>query len=155
LTNPLSAVTNLLNGKDATNGVQPSDNNAQAVTSSVGQTTGPAGIKVGILSDDIAVFMRVLDEVTNTTVLARPKVMALNRQKAQVLVGARVGYLTTTSTETTTTQSVSFLDTGINLSFRPFITNEGMIRMELEPKVSEASLRTVTDSNGKSVTIPD
>jgi Flp pilus assembly secretin CpaC len=50
---------------------------------------------------------------------------------------------------------VNFLDTGINLNFRPFITTDGMIRMELEPKVSEASLRTVTDANGQSVTIPD
>lgn len=154
LTNPLAAVNNLLQG-DGRDGVQPADNNAQAISTSVGNTRGPGGLKVGILSDDIAVFLRVLDEVSTTSVLARPKVMALNRQRAQVLVGNRVGYLTTTSTETTTTQSVSFLDTGIQLLFRPFITNEGMIRMELEPKVSEASLRTVTDSNGQTVTIPD
>src|SRR5204862_7968071 len=33
LVNPLSAVTNLLNGSDSTNGVQPTDNNAQAIQS--------------------------------------------------------------------------------------------------------------------------
>jgi len=155
LTNPLSAVTNLLNGNNATTGFQPSDNEAQAVQTSVGNTSGPGGMKIGFVSNDVSVFLRVLDEVTDSTVLARPKVMALNRQRAEVLVGARVGYLSTTATETTTTQSVEFLDTGIQLVFRPFISKDGMIRMELKPSVSEASLRAVTDANGLIVTIPD
>lgn len=155
LTNPLSAVTNLINGKDPKTGFQPSDNNAQALSTNVGNVGGPGGLKIGIVSNDISVFLRVLDEVTDSTVLARPKVMALNRQRAEVLVGARVGYLSTTSTETTTTQSVQFLDTGIQLVFRPFIEKDGMIRMELKPSVSEASLRSVTDATGAIVTIPD
>ncbi len=155
LTNPLSAVNDLISGSDPNGGVQPADNNAIAGSSTVGNTAGPAGFKVGILSDEIAVFLRVLDEVTDTSVLARPKIMALNRQRAEVLVGARVGYLSTTATETTTTQTVEFLDTGIQLVFRPFISKSGSIRLELKPSVSEASLRTVTDAQGLLVTIPD
>ena len=155
LTNPLSAVNNLLGGSNATNGFQPADNNAGGVASTVGNTTGPAGLKIGIVSDDVSVFLRVLDEVTDTTVLARPKLMALNRQRAEVLVGVKVGYLSTTSTETATTQNVQFLDTGIQLMFRPFITTDGMVRMELKPRVSEARLRDVTDATGQIVTIPD
>ncbi len=152
LTSPLAAVNDLLAGE---NGVQPPDNQAQAITSRVGGTEGPAGLKIGIVSDDVSVFLRVLDEVTDSVVLARPKIMALNRQRAQVLVGARIGYLSTTATETTTTQTVEFLDTGVELVFRPFISPNGMIRLELSPSVSEASLRSVTDSNGQTVTIPD
>jgi type IV pilus assembly protein PilQ len=152
LTAPLAAVNDLLGGED---GLQPADNSAQAVTSTVGNTAGPASLKVGIVSDDVSVFLRVLDEVTDSVVLARPKIMALNRQRAQVLVGARIGYLSTTATQTTTTQTVQFLDTGVELVFRPFISPSGMIRLELSPSVSEASLRSVTDSNGQTVTIPD
>jgi len=155
LTNPLSAVNDLLGGSDPDGGFQPDNNKAVAVGSTVGNTAGPGGLKVGILSDDIAVFLRVLDEVTDTTVMARPKIMALNRQRAEVLVGARVGYLSTTATETTTTQTVEFLDTGIQLVFRPFISKNKSIRLELKPSVSEASLRTVTDAQGLLVTIPD
>lgn len=151
---PLGAVGNLLNGAGE-GGVQPADNKAQAVTSTVGNTGGAGGFKVGILTDDVAVFIRMLDEVTDNTILARPRIMALNRQRAEVLVGARVGYLSTTATETTTTQTVEFLDTGIQLVFRPFISKNGMIRLELRPSVSEASLRTVTNSDGAGVTIPD
>jgi len=155
LTNPLAAVNNLIGGGNPEGGFQPADNRAVAVSSGVGNTAGPGGLKVGILSDDIAVFLRVLDEVTDTTVMARPKIMALNRQRAEVLVGARVGYLSTTATETTTTQTVEFLDTGIQLVFRPFISKTGSIRLELKPSVSEASLRTITDAQGLLVTIPD
>ncbi len=155
LTNPLAAVNNLLAGNDATKGFRPPDNNAQAGTTNVGNTSAPGGLKIGVISDDIAVFLRVLDEVTDTFVLARPKVMALNRQRAEVHVGTKVGFLSTTSTETTTTQNVQFLDTGVQLVFRPFISTDGMIRLELKPSVSDFRLRDVTDSTGNSVTIPD
>ncbi|MCH8822466.1 MAG: hypothetical protein IH984_03055 [Planctomycetes bacterium] len=155
LTNPLSAVGNLLNGDNADTGFQPSGNEVAVVDSIVGNTAGSAGLKIGVITDHISIFVKVLDEVSDTTVLARPKVMCLNRQRAEVLVGARVGYLSTTSTQTTTTQTVEFLDTGIQLVFRPFISKNGMIRLELSPSVSEASLRSVTDSNGLLVTIPD
>lgn len=155
LTDPLSIVNNLLGGNDPNNGFQPADNSAQGIQSTVGGTAGPAGLKIGIVSDDISIFLKVLDEVSDSTVLARPKLMALNRQRAEVLVGARVGYLSTTATETTTTQTVQFLDTGVHLVFRPFISKDGSVRLELAPSVSEARLRNVTDAQGLQVTIPD
>ncbi|UCD74987.1 MAG: hypothetical protein JSV91_14515 [Phycisphaerales bacterium] len=155
LTNPLAAVNNLLAGNDPTTGFQPPDNTAIAAASTVGNTAGAGGLKIGVVRDDMSAFLRVLDEVTDSKILAKPKIMCLNRQRAQVLVGAKVGYLSTTATETTTTQSVEFLDTGIQLVFRPFINKDGMIRLELAPKVSEASLRTVSQATGTVVTIPD
>lgn len=161
-TNPLSAINNLLTGNNTpgakatdTLGFQPADNRAGGVTSSVGQTSRPGGFKAGIISENASVFLRVLDEVTDTMILARPRVMALNRQRAQILVGERVGYLSTTQTETAATQTVQYLDTGIKLIFRPFISRDGSIRMELSPSVSEAVLRQVTDRLGGGVVIPD
>lgn len=149
LANPLSPVTDLLGT------FNPSTDPAGAAQSVVGNTAGKGGLKIGVVSNDISVFLRLLDEVSDTTVLARPKVLVLNRQRAQVLVGTRIGYLSTTATETTTTQTVEFLDTGIQLIFRPFISKDGSIRMELAPSVSEAFLRDVNDPNGQTVTIPD
>ncbi len=161
--NPLSAVNNLIQGNNtpgarpttAEQGFVPTDNRADAITSTVGGTQGPGGLKVGVIQGDVAVFLRVLDEVTDSTVLARPRVMALNRQRAQVLVGERVAYLSTTQTETSTTQAVQFLDTGISLIFRPFISGDGSIRMELFPSVSEAKLRSSTGLRGTGQEIPD
>ncbi len=126
-----------------------------AIVSTPGNTNGPSTLKVGFLGSNVSVFIRLLDEVGDTTILSNPKVLALNRQPARVLVGARIGYLSTTTNDTSTTQTVEFLDTGTQLAFRPFISNDGMIRMELKPSVSEAVLRDVTDSNGQANTIPD
>ena len=134
---PLAAANNLISGSFGST-------NATAVTSGVGQTdvTFSGGLKAGVIKDHVGAFLRVLDQVVDTTVLARPRVTCLNRQRAEVLIGTRVGYLSTKQTETSTTQSVEFLDTGIQLVFRPFISPDGMIRLELRPSVSSATLRT-------------
>ncbi|MCH2144305.1 MAG: hypothetical protein MK082_04055 [Phycisphaerales bacterium] len=130
--------------------------NAMALQSTVGQTTEAGGFKFGILNNNIGVFLRLLDEVSDSTILARPKILALNRQRAQVLVGERVAYLSTTQTETAATQTVQFLETGINLILRPFISRDGSIRMELYPSVSSATLRQIGDASGIGVTtVPD
>lgn len=161
--NPLAAVNDLIRGNNTPDarptspdqGFVPNNASVEAVTSTVGNTAGPGGLKVGVIQGDVAVFLRVLDEVTDSTVLARPRVMALNRQRAQVLVGDRIAYLSTTQTETSTTQAVQFLDTGIRLVFRPFISSDGSIRMELYPSVSEARLRSSTGVRGTGQEIPD
>ncbi|MEO0512391.1 MAG: hypothetical protein AAF108_05785 [Planctomycetota bacterium] len=126
-----------------------------SATSSAGNTGGNATFKTGLVRGDAAVFLRLLDEVTDTTILSTPKILTLNRQPARVLVGRKVGFLNTTSTETATTQTVEFLDTGTQLYLRPFVSDDGFIRMELKPQVSEAVIRDVTATNGAVVTIPD
>ena len=152
---PLSGPQALQGGKAGTN-VLPADGGGTALSSTVGNTTGAGGVKLGIVSNDVSIFLRMLDEVTDSTVLSNPKLLTLNRQAARVLVGRKVGYLNTTSTETATTQTVEFLDTGTQLYFRPFVDPvQRTIRMELKPQVSEAVIRDVKDSAGSAVTIPD
>jgi len=150
-TNPLGIVNQLINPNLFTRDL----NAVEAISSTVGQTGERGGFKVGVVQGDVSVFLRVLDEVADTTILARPRVMALNRQRAQVLVGDRIAYLSTTQTETSTTQQVQFLDTGIRLIFRPFISSDGSIRMELAPSISEARLRSSTGVVGDGQLIPD
>lgn len=133
----------------------PGDGNGKGIQSTAGNTAGAGTFKIGVTTKDFAVFIKMLDEVSDTTILSNPKVFTLNRMPARVLVGRKVGYLNTTSTDTTTTQTVQFLDTGTQLNVRPFVTNDGLIRMELKPQVSEAVIRDTQDSTGASVTIPD
>lgn len=102
------------------------------------------GFTFGILKDQVGVFVRALEQITDTDILANPKLMTLNKQVGQVIVGRRDGYLTTTITETTAIQQVEFLETGTVLTFRPFIGNDGMVRMEIHPKDSTGGL---TDTN--------
>lgn len=159
---PLNVIPSLISGQGGTlvGGTEtpiatPDDGDGGGVTSTVGNTAGPATFRAGIVSGDFAVFMRMLDEVTDVTVLSSPKLLTLNRQPARVLVGRKIGYLSSTTTETSTTQSVEFLDTGTQLYFRPFISNDGFIRMELKPQVSDAEIREVTAVGGSAITIPD
>lgn len=160
---PLKAVDSMISGKGGqlTGGssvpVQvPADDEGRGLVSTPGNTAGPGTLKLGIVDKDVAVFVKMLDEVSDTTILSNPKILAVNRQPSRVLVGRKVGYLSTTSTDTTTTQTVEFLDTGTQLYFRPFVSlNDNMIRMELKPQVSEAVIRDATDVTGAAVTIPD
>lgn len=154
---PTNVVNSLINGAGQTIDGTDVDvtGDGSGVNSNPGNTSGPATLKAGIVSGDVAVFMRVLDEVTDVTVVSNPKILTLNRQPARVLVGTRVGYLNTTTTETSTTQTVEFLDVGTQLAVRPFVSKNGLIRLELRPQVSSFTLREVTDNTGSAVTIPD
>ncbi len=157
---PLSIVDGLISGSgervDGTAvGVPPAGGHASGLSSTVGNTSGPASLKAGFVNGDVGVFMRVLDEITDVTVVSNPKLLTLNRQPARVLVGTRVGYLNSTTTDTSTTQSVEFLDVGTQLSVRPFVSKNGLIRLELRPQVSNFTLRQVSDGAGNNVTIPD
>jgi type IV pilus assembly protein PilQ len=96
----------------------------------------PNGFKIGILGNNMSVFLSALEGVSNTTVLANPKILALNKQRGEVEIGSSDGYHTTTVTETSTVQSVQLFDTGTHLIFRPYIGTDGYIRMEIHPEDS-------------------
>jgi type II secretory pathway component GspD/PulD (secretin) len=97
-----------------------------------------SGLNIGILNDKVRVFIRALEEITDTTVLANPKIMALNKQAGSLIIGREDGYLTTTTVSDggNKTQQVDFLKSGTILEFRPFIGDDGLIRMELRPEQS-------------------
>ena len=159
---PKNVVDGLLTGKGSSlsggslsDVALPGDGYGMGGVSSVGNVAGPSTAKLGIVAGDVAAFIRALDQVSDTTIISRPKLITLNRQPARVLVGRKVGYLSTTSTDTATTQTVEFLDTGTQLYFRPFVSNDSMIRMELKPQVSEAVIRNTNDATGAAITIPD
>jgi type IV pilus assembly protein PilQ len=103
---------------------------------------GSSGLRIGVSSGDIAMFITALEAITDTTILANPKILAVNKQLGQVYIGTKIGYINqTTQTQTSTTQQVDFLDTGTKLSFRPYIGDDGYIRMDIHPKDSSGTLK--------------
>ncbi len=130
-------------GTDLTVGDLPQyrlDNSNVAVRQDLTAAVPPGGLTFGLIKNDIAVFIRALEQVTDTSVIANPKVLALNKQRGEVIVGRRDGYLTTTVTQTASIQTVEFLETGTQLIFRPFIEDDGFVRMEIHPKDSVGGL---------------
>jgi len=98
------------------------------------------GLTVGVLKNGVGAFLRAIDERVDVSVLANPRVVVLNKQRGQVVVGRRDGYLTTTTTQTSSTQSVEFIETGTRLLFRPFVGDDGWIRLEVHPEDSDGGV---------------
>ncbi|HAW29321.1 MAG TPA: hypothetical protein DCY03_14570, partial [Planctomycetaceae bacterium] len=86
-----------------------------------------AGLKYGFLHGDISGFIEALEDVTETNLIASPQLRALNKQKAELIIGDRISYSTVTQNGNTSIQNVNFLDSGIVLNLRPFITPDGQI----------------------------
>lgn len=96
----------------------------------------PGGLSIGFIFNEIALFIRALESVTDVAVLANPKLLVMNKQRGEVMVGNRDGYLTTTITETAATQTVEFIETGTQLVVRPYVATDGYVRLEIHPEDS-------------------
>jgi len=102
------------------------------------------GLTLGFLGNKVAIFLTALEKVTDTTVLANPKLLILNKQRGEVIIGERQGYKTTTTTETASTETIEFLETGTRLVVRPFICKDKLIRLEIHPEQSSGSVDVTT-----------
>ena len=146
--NSLGIDFNVLGGVDfnSTSGAFHPDSSATNVnlsgtstSVSTGFTTnvGAGGLSIGIIKNNIGMFISALEGITDTVTLGNPKVLTLNRQTAKVKVGGEQGYVASTvSTTTAETSNVEMLETGTILEFTPFITDDGYIRMNLHPEDS-------------------
>lgn len=125
--------------------LQFQDGVGRAVTSGFASNSDVTdGLHIGLVGDDVAAFIEAVERVTDATILASPRVLAVDRQRAEIIIGAKLGYRTATTTETATTEEVEFLDVGTQLRFRPFIASDGFIRFEIHPENSTG----VVDSTG-------
>lgn len=108
------------------------------------------GLKLGYLDANLSLFVDALETVGETNVIAAPQLLVLNKQRAEILIGQQKGYISTTVTESAATQTVEFLEVGTQLRIRPFITNDGMVRLEVHPEISTGDVRVE-----EGLTIPD
>lgn len=89
-----------------------------------------------IQGTDLTGILEAIKATTDSKTLASPKVAVINNQQASMQVGAKIGYLLTTTTQTSTLQSVNFLDVGVMLKVLPSITMDGQVLIHVEPQVS-------------------
>ena len=105
-----------------------------------GATAVTGGLTVGLALGDIGSLIRAVEQVSDVTILANPKILAVNKQLGQVYIGEKIGYESQTTVEDgASTSEVSFLDTGTKLSFRPYISVDGYIRLDIHAKNSTES----------------
>ncbi|KPK75940.1 MAG: hypothetical protein AMJ79_09045 [Phycisphaerae bacterium SM23_30] len=107
----------------------------------VGAAFGGSGLNIGVIKSNIGLFIDALEETTDVVTLGNPKVLTLNRQLGELIVGDEIGYISSAeSTQVSTTSTVTFLKTGVQLTFRPFVMDDGYVRMELNPEDSDGGL---------------
>ncbi|MCJ7693603.1 MAG: hypothetical protein MUO22_09345 [Sedimentisphaerales bacterium] len=104
-----------------------------------GATAVTGGLTVGLALGDIASLIRAVEQVSDVTILANPKILAVNKQLGQVYIGDKIGYRegdTFDAQGNRVEGQVSFLDTGTKLSFRHYISVDGHIRLDVHAKSS-------------------
>lgn len=91
---------------------------------------------LNINGGELETLVEALKTTSDAKTLASPRVLALNGQQAKIQIGSQLGYFVTTTTETSTLQSVQFLDVGVVLTVTPYITDDNHIIMKIKPEVS-------------------
>ena len=146
---------NLMNGERLTGSLTQIANLATGTPiETIGFAIPGMGLQAGFTSGDLVGFITASERVTDVTILATPKILTVNKQQGSLLIGKKLGYnsQTTTTDGGTTTTSVEFYESGTRLVFRPYIGNDGYIRMEIYPKDSSAELNPTTGAPDETTT---
>jgi type II secretory pathway component GspD/PulD (secretin) len=93
---------------------------------------------------DLQALIEMLRTTTDSKTLASPRVLVVNGQEARIQVGAQLGFRVTTTTQTSTLESVNFLDVGVVLRVTPRIDPAGNVLMHVKPEVSSGQVNATT-----------
>lgn len=103
------------------------------------------GLRIGYVGSNIAAFLEAIQRTADTNVLANTKVLSLNKMRGELIIGGRLGYFGgTTVSDGISQQTVEFLEVGTQLRFRPFIGDDGFVRLEIHPQRSSGVVDTTT-----------
>lgn len=115
----------------------------------IGAQLGGGGLKMGVVHNNISLFLEALETTADTMVLANPKLLVLNKQQGEVRVGREIYYRdsVTVTDGGNSEATASVVEDGTTLRFRPYVSNDGFIRLEVMPEESTATL--IDDQFGK------
>ncbi len=95
------------------------------------------GFFVAWAKGDFASQVEALEGVEDLTTLASPRLLAVDGEEAEIIIGGQLGFAVVTTVEGTIIQSVEFLDTGAQLRITPTIADDGHVLMKVNPEVSD------------------
>ncbi|MDN5565154.1 MAG: type II secretion system secretin GspD [Psychrobacter sp.] len=98
-------------------------------------------------------ILQALDSSTSANLLSMPSILTLDNEKASILVGQNVPFVTgsfTTSGNNSSNpfQTIERQDIGINLNVIPHIGDNGTVRLEVSQEVSSVVPGSVGNSSG-------
>jgi len=110
--------------------------NLNLSTTGFANASAPEAFLATLEGGDLGGVIEALQKMTDSKTLGSPKLLVVNGQEAEFQVGEKLGYRNTTTTETSTMESVQFLNVGVVLNVTPRITADGRVLMHIAPKVS-------------------
>jgi len=121
-------------------GAYPASSTTSELSSSV-PDTGSESLHIGMIGrHDFDVLFKYLNTFGSTKILACPQISVINNEEAKIHVGERQAYVTTSTTDGQTTktvsESVTYVDVGLQFSVIPTINDDGYITMKVKPEIS-------------------
>jgi general secretion pathway protein D len=145
-TNTTTTTTGGLTETSQSTVIQPSQlitNNSSYILGNnfnlAGQGANPNGAGTySILGSDFSATLRAIAQAGKAQLLSRPSVLARNNQPATIQIGQNVPLITAVNYDTfgNARNSISYQAVGIILKVTPFITNDGMVQMIVQPSTS-------------------
>jgi len=99
---------------------------------------------VTLADGNLTGLVEQLQTTTDVKTLASPKLLVLNGQTASLQVGEQLGFRVTTTTETSSLESVDFLNVGVVLTLTPRISRDNRIMLHIKPEVSSGQVNPDT-----------
>ena len=98
-------------------------------------------------------ILQAINKTNNANLLSMPSILTLDNEKANILVGQNVpfvtgAYTTASNSSTTPFQTVNRQDVGINLNVIPHIGDNGSVRLEISQEVSSIVDGTLNNASG-------
>lgn len=105
-----------------------------------GGNSANSGFFLDFVNDNVDLTLTALQTEGRVRTLSTPKLVALDNQEAEVIIGDRRGYQVTTTINQVTSESIEFLESGVILRVTPHIDAEGRVLMEIHPEVSTGTV---------------
>lgn len=144
-----------LAGNSATPGVE-NQSGSQGALGAGGVALGSSSLFYSFVSNNFQVALRALETSGNTKVLSAPSLVVMNNQQAQIQVGNNIPINQTTintGVSAIQTSSVQYVQTGVILDVIPRINPGGLVYMDIQQQVSDAT--TPTSSTGTTTQPPN
>jgi general secretion pathway protein D len=91
--------------------------------------------------------------LTDTEILASPKIRVRNSEKAKVHIGTREPVITVTTTGDTSTDNIQYVDVGVKVDVEPTIQLDQSVQTKLSLEVSQVIDRVTTTNGSVALTI--
>jgi type II secretory pathway component GspD/PulD (secretin) len=101
---------------------------------------GSPGLFFDMVKPDVTLVLDALRKRDRLRTLSTPKLLALEGQEAETIIGDRLGYNVTTTIDSVTTTSTEFLESGVILRVKPSVDDQNRIFLEIHPEVSTGSV---------------